>query len=130
MGRLLFLYVDDMVADQTPFGVVRKRAWKIMRREVLQNTAQRMSINPVSKLDRYWQTVEGRTERIHQVVAELAVTNSCIAQQVKADLIGLQFTEIMPVYSLWVNHVERLWQALHDTITRNSAKIYIRICRM
>ncbi|BEH98279.1 hypothetical protein KB20921_10410 [Edwardsiella ictaluri] len=24
-----------------------------------------------------------------------------------------------PVYSLWVNHVERLWQALHDTITRN-----------
>ncbi|CAI1058839.1 Uncharacterised protein [Serratia entomophila] len=24
-----------------------------------------------------------------------------------------------PVYSLWVNYVERLWQALHDTITRN-----------
>src|SRR5471030_175115 len=24
-----------------------------------------------------------------------------------------------PVYSPWVNHVERLWQALHDTITRN-----------
>ena len=24
-----------------------------------------------------------------------------------------------PVYSSWVNHVERLWQALHDTITRN-----------
>lgn len=23
------------------------------------------------------------------------------------------------VYSPWVNHVERLWQALHDTITRN-----------
>ncbi|MBK4340515.1 IS630-like element ISEc33 family transposase, partial [Enterobacter hormaechei subsp. hoffmannii] len=23
-----------------------------------------------------------------------------------------------PVYSPWVNHVERLWQALHDTITR------------
>lgn len=23
------------------------------------------------------------------------------------------------VYSSWVNHVERLWQALHDTITRN-----------
>ncbi|EAX8474354.1 IS630 family transposase, partial [Salmonella enterica] len=22
-------------------------------------------------------------------------------------------------YSPWVNHVERLWQALHDTITRN-----------
>ncbi|EPN2807631.1 IS630 family transposase [Serratia marcescens] len=24
-----------------------------------------------------------------------------------------------PVYSLWVNHVERLWQALHDTIPHN-----------
>lgn len=24
-----------------------------------------------------------------------------------------------PVYSSWVNHVERLWQALHVTITRN-----------
>ncbi len=24
-----------------------------------------------------------------------------------------------PVYSPWVNHAERLWQALHDTITRN-----------
>ncbi|GDH29720.1 IS630 transposase [Escherichia coli] len=24
-----------------------------------------------------------------------------------------------PVYSPWVNHVERLWQAFHDTITRN-----------
>ena len=24
-----------------------------------------------------------------------------------------------PVYSPWVNHVEQLWQAFHDTITRN-----------
>jgi transposase len=24
-----------------------------------------------------------------------------------------------PVYSPWVNHVERLWQMLHETITRN-----------
>ncbi|HHB0793763.1 TPA: IS630 family transposase, partial [Vibrio cholerae] len=24
-----------------------------------------------------------------------------------------------PVYSPWINHVERLWQVLHDTITRN-----------
>lgn len=33
--------------------------------------------------------------RIHQVIAELAVTNPCIAQQVKAGLIGLQFPEII-----------------------------------
>ncbi len=31
-----------------------------------------------------------------------------------------------PVYSPWVNHVERLWQALHDTITRKKYTIYIR----
>ncbi|ENB79976.1 putative transposase [Escherichia coli 2733950] len=24
-----------------------------------------------------------------------------------------------PVYSPWVNHIERLWQALHETIIRN-----------
>ncbi|EHX8007852.1 transposase, partial [Escherichia coli] len=24
-----------------------------------------------------------------------------------------------PVYSPWVNHVEGLWQSLHETITRN-----------
>jgi transposase len=24
-----------------------------------------------------------------------------------------------PTYSPWVNHVERLWQALHDAITKN-----------
>ncbi|WP_251033852.1 IS630 family transposase, partial [Escherichia coli] len=33
---------------------------------------------------------------------------------------NLKFRVIyQPVYSPWVNHVERLWQALHDTITRN-----------
>lgn len=55
VGRLLSLYVDDSVADPTPFGEVRQRAWKIMDRDVLQNTAQRMSIKPVSKLALHWQ---------------------------------------------------------------------------
>ncbi len=32
---------------------------------------------------------------IYQVIAELAVANPCIAQQVKAGLIGLQFSEII-----------------------------------
>ncbi len=50
VGRLLSLYVDDSVADPTPFGEVRERAWRIMDRDELQNTAQRMSIKPVSKL--------------------------------------------------------------------------------
>ena len=24
-----------------------------------------------------------------------------------------------PVYHLWVNQIERLWKAMHDTVTRN-----------
>ncbi|CAH2802350.1 MAG: Transposase [uncultured Caballeronia sp.] len=32
IGRLLSLYVDDSVADPTPFGEVRQRADKIMAR--------------------------------------------------------------------------------------------------
>lgn len=31
-----------------------------------------------------------------------------------------KFTMIyQPVYSLWINHIERLWLALHETVTRN-----------
>ena len=41
VGRLLSLYVDDSVADPTPFGEVRQRAYKIMSGELLQNAAHR-----------------------------------------------------------------------------------------
>jgi cysteinyl-tRNA synthetase len=54
IGRLLSLYVDDSVSDFTTFGEVRRRAWKIMPRETLQTTAQRMSVKPVSKLALQW----------------------------------------------------------------------------
>ncbi|MMZ44866.1 Tn3 transposase DDE domain protein [compost metagenome] len=74
VGRLLFLYVDDNVADQTPFGEVRKRAWKIMTKDVLQNTAQRMSVKPVSKLARYWLAVDGLAERIRRNLRPLYIT--------------------------------------------------------
>jgi hypothetical protein len=36
VGRLLLLYVDDTVADATPFGDVRQRAYKIMPKDTLQ----------------------------------------------------------------------------------------------
>ena len=74
VGRLLSLYVDDSVADPTPFGEVRQRAWKIMDRDVLQNTAQRMSIKPVSKLALHWQVVDGLAERIRRHLRPLYVT--------------------------------------------------------
>lgn len=50
IGRLLSLYVDDIVPDPTTFGEVRQRAWKIMPRKALKSTAQRMSVKPVGKL--------------------------------------------------------------------------------
>ena len=50
VGRLLLIYVDDTVADTTPFGNVRKRAYKIMPKDTLQITGQRLSVKPESKL--------------------------------------------------------------------------------
>lgn len=50
VGRLLLLYVDDTVADATPFGSVRQRAYKIMPKDALQVAGQRLSIKPASKL--------------------------------------------------------------------------------
>ncbi len=58
IGRLLSLYVDDSVPDPTTFGEVRRRAWKIMPREALKSTAQRMSVKPVSRLSLQWQAVD------------------------------------------------------------------------
>ena len=54
IGRLLSLYVDDSVPDPTTFGEVRQRAWKIMPREALKSTAQRMSVKPAGKLAMQW----------------------------------------------------------------------------
>lgn len=66
IGRLLSLYVDDSVPDPTTFGEVRRRAWKIMPRETLKSTAQRMSVKPVSKLALQWQAVDGMTALIRR----------------------------------------------------------------
>ncbi|HIC9043776.1 TPA: Tn3 family transposase, partial [Enterobacter asburiae] len=66
IGRLLSLYVDDSVPDPTTFGEVRRRAWKIMPREALKSTAQRMSVKPVSKLALQWQAVDGMTALIRR----------------------------------------------------------------
>lgn len=66
IGRLLSLYVDDSVPDPTTFGEVRRRAWKIMPREALKTTAQRMSVKPVSKLAMQWQAVDGMAALIRR----------------------------------------------------------------
>jgi hypothetical protein len=73
VGRLLSLYIDDSVSDPTPFGDVRQRAYKIMPRDALQTTAQRMSVKPVSKLALHWQAVDGLAERIRRHLRPLYV---------------------------------------------------------
>jgi hypothetical protein len=73
VGRLLSLYVDDSVTDPTPFGEVRQRAYKIMPRDTLQTTAQRMSAKPVNKLALRWQAVDGLAKRIRRHLRPLYV---------------------------------------------------------
>ena len=73
VGRLLSLYVDDSVPDPTPFGDVRQRAYKIMPRDTLQTTAQRMSVKPVSKLTLHWQAVDSLAGRIRRHLRPLYV---------------------------------------------------------
>ena len=71
IGRLLSLYVDESVADTTPFGDVRQRAYTIMPRDRLQTTAQRMSGRPSSKLAQHWLAVDTLAERIRRHVRPL-----------------------------------------------------------
>ncbi len=71
VGRLLSLYVDESVADFTPFGDVRQCAYKIMPRDALQNTAQRLSVKPISKLARHWLAVDGLAERMRRQLRPL-----------------------------------------------------------
>jgi TnpA family transposase len=73
VGRLLLLYVDDTVADATPFGNVRQRAYKIMPRDALQLTGQRMSVKSTGKLALHWQAVDSLAERIRRHLRPLYV---------------------------------------------------------
>ncbi len=71
VGRLLSIYVDDSVADPTPFGEVRQRAYKIMPKDTLQSAAQRMSVKPTSKLARRWLAVDTVADRMRKQLRPL-----------------------------------------------------------
>lgn len=73
IGRLLSLYVDDSVADFTPFGDVRKRAYKIMPKDKLQSTVQRLIIKPPNKWVLYWQAADDMAKRIRRHLRPLYV---------------------------------------------------------
>jgi TnpA family transposase len=70
VGRLLPLFVDDTM----PFGDVRQRAWKIMPREALQNTAQRMRAKPASRMARRWEAVDTQAAHIRRHLRSLFCT--------------------------------------------------------
>lgn len=66
LGRLLLLYVDSTVADTTPFGTVRKRAFKIMPREQLEVAGQRLSTRPRSLLGLRWEVIDELAPRMRR----------------------------------------------------------------
>lgn len=66
VGRLLLLYVDDTLTDTTPFGAVRRRAFRIMPREQLQVAGKRLSIKPRSQLALRWEAVDRLAARMRR----------------------------------------------------------------
>ena len=74
VGRLLALYVDDSVADPTPFGEVRQRAYTILDKDALHALAQQLRSKPVSKLALQWQVVDPLADRIRRHLRPMYVT--------------------------------------------------------
>jgi len=73
VGRLLLLYVDETVADTTPFGDVRQRAYTIIPKDALQIVGQRLSVKPASKAALRWHVVDGLAERTRRHLRPLFV---------------------------------------------------------
>jgi hypothetical protein len=66
LGRLLLLYVDDAYDDTTPFGKVRRRAFKIMPRAKLQLAGERMSTRRSSQMTLRWEAVDKVAARVRR----------------------------------------------------------------
>ena len=66
LGHLLLLFVDETVPDTTPFGAVRRRAFKIMPRDQLQVVGQRLSTKPTSQLLLRWEAVDKLAARMRR----------------------------------------------------------------
>ena len=58
VGELLLLYVDNSLTDVTPFGTVRREAFRIMPEEKLRSTGKLLTETPVSQMDLRWQAVD------------------------------------------------------------------------
>jgi hypothetical protein len=73
VGRLLLLYVDDTLADTTPFGTVRRQAFSIMPKEALLSTGRLLAEKPVNQMDLRWQAVDRQSGRCTKNLRPLAI---------------------------------------------------------
>jgi len=73
VGRVLLLYVDETVADGTPFGAVRNQAFAILPRDALLTAGQRLSERPISQLELRWQAIDRAAARFKQNLRPLAM---------------------------------------------------------
>ena len=74
LGQLILLYVDDTLPDTTPFGSVRRRAFKIMPREQLEAAGQRLSVQPRSQLALRWEAIDTLASRVKRHLRPLFET--------------------------------------------------------
>jgi TnpA family transposase len=73
VGKLLMLYVDDELADTTPFGLVRHRAFTIMPKEALLSTSKLLCAKPISQMDLRWQAIDQQARRCTKNIRPLAI---------------------------------------------------------
>jgi len=73
VGRLLRLYVDDMVVDTTPFGNVRREAFAIMPKDDVLLTSNRLIEKPVSQMEMRWQAIDQQSGTIRKQLGHLVL---------------------------------------------------------
>lgn len=74
VGRVLLLYVDEAVENETPFGSVRSQAFTIMPRETLRTVGKRLCEKPISQMELRWQAVDRTAPRFKKHLRPLAMT--------------------------------------------------------
>lgn len=73
IGRLLQLFVNEQISDETPYGEVRQQAFAIMPKKMLSHTADRLSAKPISALTLRWQIIDKEHHRFKKHLRPLAL---------------------------------------------------------
>lgn len=59
VGKLLLLYVDDKIKDEVVFAKVRKRAYRIMDKEIIEKVGNRYNQKSHHEKQIFWEEVDG-----------------------------------------------------------------------